>query len=82
MTKGLLGWRFQGSLLDACQCTSPGDRGDRTLLIFLCRFVDDSAMLQAAEIKHSDTAVSATADEDIHAVRAKSNVVNLLVVCD
>lgn len=53
-----------------------------TLIVLLCRLIDDSTMLQAAEIKHSDTAVSAATDEHIHAVCAESNIVDLLVVCD
>lgn len=39
-------------------------------------------MLQAAQVKHPDTSVRAAADEDVHTVCTKSDIVYLLVVRD
>lgn len=53
-----------------------------TLLVLVRRLIDDCGMLEAAQIKHPHTAVSTTADKDINAIGAESNIVHLLVVGD
>jgi hypothetical protein len=37
-------------------------------------------MLQASQVKHAHTPISATADKDIHAVCTESNIIDFLVV--
>ena len=44
--------------------------------------VDDGAVLQASQIEHSYTSISAAADKDVDAARAKSNIEDLLVMCN
>lgn len=52
-----------------------------TLNVCLLRWlVDDSAVLQASQIKHADTTIGATADEHINAVGTESNVKHFLVM--
>lgn len=51
-----------------------------TLFGFFRRLVDNGAVLEAAQIKHADTAVAPAADKHVHAIRTKSHVVDLLVV--
>ncbi len=46
------------------------------------RLVDDCAVLEAPQIKHTHTAVGATANKDVHAVRTEAYVEHLLVVGD
>lgn len=51
-----------------------------TLLGFIRRLVDDRTVLKTAKIKHTDAPIGPTADEYVHAVRAKADVENLLVM--
>lgn len=52
-----------------------------TLNIRLLRWlVDDSAVLQASQIKHADTTIGATAHENINTVGTESNVKHFLVM--
>lgn len=53
-----------------------------TFVIFVRWLVDDGAMLEASEIKHSYTTICAAADKHIDAVGAESNIVDFLVVGD
>lgn len=39
-------------------------------------------MLQASQVEHAHTSISATTDENIHAVRTKANVIDFFVVGD
>ena len=52
----------------------------QTFIILRCWLVNDSAMLQAPEIKHPDTTVRSTADKYINAICAKSDVEHLLIM--
>jgi hypothetical protein len=44
--------------------------------------VDDSAMLQAAEIKHTHATVSTATDKDVYTVCTETNVVDFFIMCD
>ena len=44
--------------------------------------VNNGAVLEASEVKHSDGAVSAAGDEDIDAIGAEANIKNLFVMGD
>lgn len=51
-----------------------------TSIVLDSGLVDDSAVLQTAEIKHAHTTVLAAADKYIDTVGAESHIVDLLVV--
>jgi hypothetical protein len=53
-----------------------------TFLVLIGWFVDDSAVLQASQIKHSHATVRPTAYENIDAISAESNIIHLFVVGD
>lgn len=52
------------------------------LLLFLRRLVNDGAVLETSQVKHSDTAICSTRDEDIDAVGAEPYIIHFLVVRD
>jgi hypothetical protein len=45
-------------------------------------FVDDGAVFQTPQIKHSDASVLTTTDKHVNAVGAKTDIIDLFVVCD
>lgn len=55
-------------------------QGSLTFFIFICWLVNDSAMLETAQIKHAHAAISSTADEDVNTVGTKANIVYFFVV--
>jgi hypothetical protein len=55
-------------------------RGIYTFFVLFGWFVNYCTMLQASKIKHSYTAISATAHEDVNTVGAKSHVKNFFIM--
>lgn len=53
-----------------------------TSVILARRLVDNGRMLQATQIKHSNTAVLTATDKDIDAVGAEADIIHLLVMCN
>jgi hypothetical protein len=51
-----------------------------TLIVFGSWFIDDCAVLQTSKIKHTDTAICATAHKYICTICTKSNIKDLFVV--
>lgn len=51
-----------------------------TFITLLRWFIDDSAVLQAAQIKHADTAIRATTDEYIDTVGTESDIEDFFIV--
>lgn len=49
---------------------------------FVGRFVDDSTVLQASQVKHAHTAISTTAHKHIYASCTETDIKHLLVVRD
>ena len=56
--------------------------GGRTLIILRRRLINNRTMLQTPQVKHPHAPISATAHENIYAVRAEAHVEDLLVVRD
>lgn len=56
--------------------------GHHTFVMLLGRLVYNGTMFEASQVKHSYTTISPTAYKHIHAVGAKSDVKNFLVVSD
>lgn len=80
---GAEGLPFPGLITREGSCqqdSKAGECGRNTFVILLSRLVDDRAVLQAAQIKHAHTTISAAANKDVDAVRTESNVIYLLVV--
>ena len=51
-------------------------------VVLFAGFVDDSAVLETAKIKHTDATIGATADKDVDAASTKSNVKDFSVMCN
>ena len=60
-----------------------GEGGIQTILVSLVRrFVDDCAVLEAAQVEHPHTPVCTTAHENIHALCTEAHIEDFLVVGD
>lgn len=53
-----------------------------TLFILLCWFVDDSTMLETAQIEHAHATIGSAADKHVNAVGTEPNIVHLFVMCN